>query len=102
MTKAKTIDRIELTRHKMAGKAEIEKDFALREMKFTANYQQVKKSSQHQILEQNNADIKPDEQVIGKLEQHFDKCPMCGAMALVHEGGCEHCMQCGYDACRLH
>ena len=34
--------------------------------------------------------------------QHFDKCPMCGAMALVHEGGCEHCMQCGYDACGLH
>ena len=37
-----------------------------------------------------------------KETQHFDKCPSCGEMALVHEGGCEHCMQCGYDACGLH
>lgn len=85
MPKAKPLDRLELTRRKMAGKAEIEKDFALREIKFMASYQQVKNASNNKVLEQNNADIKPDEQVIGKLEQHFDKCPMCGAMALVHE-----------------
>ena len=112
MPKCKSLDRLELTRRKMAGKAEIEKDFALREIKFTANYQQVKNASNNKVLEQNNADIKPDEQVIGKLilddyepidvtvaEQHFDKCPKCGQYTLVHESGCEHCNSCGYDAC---
>ena len=86
----------------MAGKAEIEKDFALREIKFTANYQQVKKSSQHQTLEQTNADIKPDEQVTGKLDiQECDICPDCGAK-LIHESGCMRCHSCGWDACAIH
>ncbi len=83
MPKAKPLNRIELTRRKMAGKAEIEKDFALCETKVM------------QIL---TPSISTG---LGK-EQHFDKCPSCGEMALVHEGGCEHCMQCGYDACGLH
>ncbi len=92
MPKAKSLDRLELTRRKMAGKGEIEKDFALREIKFA-----VTKSSQTQ-------DITPFNtyQLAGKLEQHFDKCPSCGEMALVHEGGCEHCLNCGHDACGLH
>ena len=79
--KAKTLthdERIALTQgkfpRKMAPRKEIERDFALRE-------------------------IKPM-QVENAL--HFDKCPMCGAYALIHEGGCEHCTNCAYDACGLH
>ena len=34
--------------------------------------------------------------------QGYDKCPNCGAMTLIHESGCQHCTNCGYDACSLH
>ena len=34
--------------------------------------------------------------------QTYDKCPECGHMSLIHEGGCMHCMNCGYDACGVH
>ncbi len=86
MPKAKSLDRLELTRRKMykrlpreelekffgkakeltqyglAEKAEIEKDFALREIKImqTASYRQVKNTSNYQDLEQNSVDIKTD------------------------------------------
>ena len=37
-----------------------------------------------------------------EVNRGYDKCPECDAMALIHEGGCEHCISCGYDACGLH
>ena len=72
MTKAKTLDRIELTRRKM-------------QMGTTLNH---------------SVDV--NEMVKDATRQGYDKCPVCGAMSLIHEAGCEHCTNCGYDACGLH
>ncbi len=31
--------------------------------------------------------------------QGYSKCPECGEMSLVHEGGCMSCRKCGYSKC---
>ena len=74
MPKCKSLDRLELTRRKMAGES----------------YKQVIGKL---ILD----DYEPIDVTVA--EQHFDKCPKCGQYTLVHESGCEHCNSCGYDAC---
>ena len=33
------------------------------------------------------------------IEQELSKCPQCGEMTLVHEGGCNHCESCLYSEC---
>lgn len=72
MPKAKTLDRLELTRRKM-------------QMRTTRNH---------------SVDV--NEMIKDANHQGYDKCPKCGAMSLIHEGGCEHCISCGYDACGVH
>ena len=34
-------------------------------------------------------------------DEHYgvSTCPMCEQLTLVHEGGCEHCTNCGWSAC---
>ena len=36
-----------------------------------------------------------------KHEEHYgvSRCPMCGQMTLIHEGGCSRCPSCGWSAC---
>ncbi len=72
MTKAKPLDRLELTRQKM----------------------QMRTSPDHFV--------EVNKMVTNNNHQGYDKCPVCGAMSLIHEAGCEHCTNCGYDACGLH
>lgn len=69
---AKTLDRVELTRRKM--------QMATKREHFGEVNKMVKDSS----------------------KQGYDKCPECGEMTLVHEGGCMHCTSCGFDACGVH
>ena len=34
-------------------------------------------------------------------EQHGDKCPKCGEYTLHHVEGCDTCMSCGYSHCSI-
>ena len=67
MTKAKTIDRLELTKRKFSNS-----------------------QSETQLEGQQEAH-----------EEHYglSTCPNCEQMTLIHEGGCEHCSNCGWSAC---
>ena len=66
MEKAKTIDRLELTRKKFAKQLGLE-----------------------------------DTQKEAPKDEHYglSTCPYCEQLTLVHEGGCEHCTNCGWSAC---
>ena len=55
-----------------------------------------------QMIPTRDHSVEVNEMVEGSNHQGYDKCPVCGTMALIHEGGCEHCVNCGYDACGLH
>lgn len=39
------------------------------------------------------------EQEADKPSPKVDICPECGFTAMVNEGGCEHCLECGYSRC---
>ena len=69
MTKAKTIDRLELTKRK-----------------FSNSQSEAKNETQEQQ--------EPHEEHYG-----LSTCPNCEQMTLIHEGGCEHCSNCGWSAC---
>ena len=70
MTKAKTIDRLELTR---------------------------KKFSNTQQETQNEAQTGSQEQQ--EEHYGLSTCPNCEQMTLIHDGGCSHCPSCGWSAC---
>ena len=36
---------------------------------------------------------------VSSKTQGYSKCPECGEMSLVHEGGCMSCRKCGYSKC---
>ena len=73
MSKAKTIDRLELTRKKFA------KQLGLDDSASEAKHEAPKEEH----------------------EEHYgvSSCPMCGQMTLIHEGGCSRCPSCGWSAC---
>ena len=72
MTKAKTIDRLELTKRK-----------------FSNSHNETQTEVQVQQVQQE------------QHEEHYglSTCPNCEQMTLIHEGGCEHCSNCGWSAC---
>ena len=72
MTKAKTINRLELTRKKFGQKM-------------------YGDSSAH--FGEANEMIKPQHR------QGYSTCPNCGQETLIHEDGCMHCKSCGWSAC---
>ena len=76
MTKAKCIDRLELTR----------KHSNLLE---THNNEKTQESIQHAF------DIPQD----FHAHNTGNICPRCGKPTLIHEASCERCPECGYDAC---
>ena len=70
MSKAKPIDRLELTRKKFGAKMkQQEHDYGL-------------------------DDIPPDIDIHGLKE-----CPVCGSKSLRLDGGCMSCLSCGWSAC---
>lgn len=70
MTKAKTLDRLELTRQKF------------------------KKKVSPQVTEGTEQEAARPEHVEG-----LSKCPNCGEETLRHEGACNICPNCGYSKC---
>ena len=75
MPKAKTIDRLELTKRSSAYLRNRDKN----------------KEPQPPII----SDIPPD------IDIHTlgDVCPMCGKSALIHESGCVKCLACSWSKC---
>ena len=79
MPKAKTIDRLELTRQKFGGKLKASISTGLEQSEsFTA--------SKSQRLEQEN-------------DSGLKVCPTCGSKSLKLDGGCMSCLSCGWSAC---
>ena len=70
MSKAKTIDRLELTRKKFAKQLGLD-------------------DTSHETHQE-----VPKEEHFG-----VSTCPMCEQMTLIHEGGCSRCPSCGWSAC---
>ena len=69
MSKAKTIDRLELTRKKFAKQLGLD-------------------DAQHEAPKNEH------EEHFG-----VSTCPMCEQLTLIHEGGCSRCPSCGWSAC---
>ena len=36
-----------------------------------------------------------------KSQDFVVTCPSCGGHKLIHEAGCMHCIECGYDRCGI-
>ena len=73
MTKAKTIDRLELTRRKMAFNE------AKKHAADTPAYPGAEETMEHVL--------------------HGDLCPVCGRNTLIHESGCVKCFACNWSKC---
>ena len=71
MRRAKTIDRLELTR----------------------------RSSKH--LQQRDNPVPEQQDIPLEAQTHGDICPKCGQHTLHHVEACETCVACGYSACGL-
>lgn len=74
--KAKTLDRLALTRQKFGHI-----------MKQTGSHAEVKASP---------ASCQETDE---RHRQGYSTCPMCGSESLVHEDGCKRCYSCGWSAC---
>lgn len=73
MTKAKTLDRIELTRRKMA-------------------FQEMIKHAD-EVTAAHGAEEHQEQRL------HGDICPFCGRNTLIHESGCVKCIACHWSKC---
>ncbi len=71
--KAKPLDRVELTRRKMAFKEAMK--------------------HAHEVPAAPGAEEHQEPEIIG------DICPFCGRNTLVHESGCVKCIACGWSKC---
>ena len=78
MTKAKTIDRLELTRLKMAFKANLKAAVSNVSLSNSA-YPGAEETMEHVL--------------------HGDLCPVCGRNTLIHESGCVKCFACNWSKC---
>ena len=85
MTKAKTIDRLELTRQKFGEKLTASKSRRLAG--------EEDKSIGEQIIEGLR------EAIASVHREGYSTCPYCGQETLIHEDGCMHCRSCGWSAC---
>ena len=73
MMKAKTLDRLELTRRKMA-------------------FREAMKNA-------NEVPAYPGAEETQEQELHGDLCPVCGRNTLIHESGCVKCFACNWSKC---
>ena len=72
--KAKSIDRLALTRQK-----------------FGAKMHDDKPAKHFHVI-----DYEPSEP---EHREGYSTCPSCGQETLIHEDGCMHCRSCGWSAC---
>ena len=79
--KAKTIDRLALTRKKFGAKM----------------YGDSPKSVGEQIIDGLKEAIEAER--INQHREGYSICPSCGQETLIHEDGCMHCRSCGWSAC---
>ena len=75
--KAQTLDRIELTKRKMAFKE------AIKHADDIPAYPGVE-----ELLREEN-----------ERKKNGDFCPVCGRTKLIHESGCVKCIACGWSKC---
>ena len=74
MAKAKTLDRLELTRRKFAHAKEHSEN-----------------TTPHKTLSE----------ITGLPPlSNLTVCPECGSESVIHESGCERCLTCGWSACK--
>ncbi len=91
MVKAKTLDRVELTRQKMAAReamkhgygimAEVTKDNVKAWQDYFSDTPAYPGAEEHQE------------------PAYYDACPYCGHHKLIHESGCVKCIVCGWSKC---
>lgn len=72
MTKAKSIDRLELTRRNFGQKM-------YGDSYYPKTPEHYSKTLEHR--------------------EGYSTCPNCGQETLIHEDGCMHCRSCGWSAC---
>ena len=87
MTKAKPIDRVELTRQKFGEKLNASKSTPL-----DLNPSKSTGLDREELTASNSR----------RLDEHregYSTCPNCGQETLIHEDGCMHCRSCGWSAC---
>ena len=88
MTKAKVIDRLELTRQKFGNRLTASKSRRLKP-EHTVGQQIIAELTEAIEAERANA----------VHRQGYSTCPNCGQETLIHEDGCMHCRSCGWSAC---
>ena len=69
MSKAQTIDRLELTKKKFSG------------------------------IQNEGANEVHDQEAAKEEHYGLSTCPNCEQLTLIHEGGCSRCPSCGWSAC---
>ena len=92
MTKAKPIDRLELTRRKMeARKAQIQGHGLMAEV----TKDNVKAWQDYF----SDTPAYPGAEETMEQVLHGDLCPVCGRNTLIHESGCVKCFACNWSKC---
>ena len=100
MPKAKTIDRIELTKRKMAAREAMRQGHGLMCEVTAENLEQVKK----EVLgysKENSPFLKMREEMLREHPELRDEartCPVCNG-ELVRYEGCYRCKKCGWSKC---
>ena len=93
MARAKTIDRLALTREKFGGKLKYGNELLQNSEGKTSVGQRIIAGLQEAIAA---------ERANRANRQHregYSTCPSCGQETLIHEDGCMHCRSCGWSAC---
>ena len=90
--RAKTIDRLALTREKFGGRLKYGEEILTASNKSSNDSAPLKRVN---VLE----GYDPDEPVEAEHRQGYSTCPSCGQETLIHEDGCMHCRSCGWSAC---
>ncbi len=58
-------------------------------------------SSKQQALGVRNVENLPTEDIADNKPYAQETCPVCGSTRIVHESGCEKCLDCGWSACTV-
>ena len=103
MPRAKTIDRLELTRRKMAAREAMKQEHGLVCEVTAENLADVQRQvlSDDEIKKANSPFIKMRDEYLREHPEARDdanSCPVCGA-ELVRFEGCYRCKKCGWSKC---
>jgi len=52
-------------------------------------------------LEDKKGKAKSTQDKDAEPKEHTERCPVCGSSRIVHESGCEKCIDCGWSACSV-